>query len=290
MNNKANTNEINPLQNYFRKVETYVKLPSSSGDFIEEGTIEYDNDSKELPVYAMTAKDELLFKSPDALLNGEATVKVIKSCVPNIKNPKKLLKNDVDLLLAVIKNVSYDTYDTVVVCPKCQHQDEYSLDVDMIVQSTEMLDDSYPVNLSNGLTLMVSPHIYESTIKAMNVAFQEAKFLTTLNESNFAGNHPAQIEKLSQIMKKITDLNFDLVADSVYRIVDERNNIDVTNKQHIRELLLNISVSDADLIDSEIQRISRIGLINHMEYKCSKCEHEWEAELSFDPVAFFTKS
>ena len=30
--------------------------------------------------------DEITFKTPDALLNGQATVDVIQSCIPNIKD------------------------------------------------------------------------------------------------------------------------------------------------------------------------------------------------------------
>jgi hypothetical protein len=35
----------------------------------------------------MTAKDELMFKTPDALLNGQSTVEVVKSCIPAIQDP-----------------------------------------------------------------------------------------------------------------------------------------------------------------------------------------------------------
>ena len=40
----------------------------------------------------MTAKDEMMFKTPDALLNGQATVDVIQSCIPAINGmPGKYL-------------------------------------------------------------------------------------------------------------------------------------------------------------------------------------------------------
>lgn len=75
--------EQNPLKKYFRQPKVYVTLPSK-GEYWPDGTIEIP-ESGEFPIYAMTAKDELAMKTPDALLNGQATVDVIQSCVPNIK-------------------------------------------------------------------------------------------------------------------------------------------------------------------------------------------------------------
>ena len=74
----------NPLQKYFRQPKIYIKLPSN-GKWYPNGSLEV-TDNMEFPVYAMTARDELMFKTPDALLNGQSTVDVIQSCVPSIKN------------------------------------------------------------------------------------------------------------------------------------------------------------------------------------------------------------
>ena len=65
----------NPLANYFRQPKLYLRLPSQ-GKFYPEGALDHSQ-IDEYPVYAMTAKDELMFKTPDALMNGQATVEVI---------------------------------------------------------------------------------------------------------------------------------------------------------------------------------------------------------------------
>ena len=49
-----------------------------------------DTSIEEHPVLPMTAKDELIMKNPDALLNGDAVIQVIESCVPTIKNAMAL--------------------------------------------------------------------------------------------------------------------------------------------------------------------------------------------------------
>ena len=48
----------NPLKQYFRRPAIYIKLPSE-GKYYPEGTIDLP-DNKELPVYPMTAIDEIM--------------------------------------------------------------------------------------------------------------------------------------------------------------------------------------------------------------------------------------
>ena len=83
---KFNSNiEQNPLRKYFRQPKVYITLPSR-GNYYPDGVLNMP-ETNELPVFAMTAKDELIIKTPDALLNGQATVDIIKSCIPAINNP-----------------------------------------------------------------------------------------------------------------------------------------------------------------------------------------------------------
>ena len=95
----------NPLQKYFRQPKIYIKLPSN-GKWYPNGSLEV-TDNMEFPVYAMTARDELMFKTPDALLNGQSTVDVIQSCVPSIKNAWDVPTLDIDTLLVAIRIATY---------------------------------------------------------------------------------------------------------------------------------------------------------------------------------------
>ena len=97
--------EQNPLRKYFRQPKVYLNLPSR-GKFYPDGVLDMP-ETRELPVFAMTAKDELLIKTPDALLNGQATVDVIKSCIPNIVNPWQMPSVDLDACLVAIRIATY---------------------------------------------------------------------------------------------------------------------------------------------------------------------------------------
>jgi hypothetical protein len=93
--------DMNPLKQYFRRPAVYIKLPSNN-KFYKDGVIE-NTPNGELPVYPMTAIDEITMKTPDALFNGVAMTELIKSCVPNIKDPWAINNVDFDAILIGIK-------------------------------------------------------------------------------------------------------------------------------------------------------------------------------------------
>ena len=95
----------NPLRKYFRQPKIYLTLPSK-GRYYPQTAISMP-ESGEVPIFALTAKDEMLMKTPDALLNGEATVEVIRSCVPNILDPWHIPQIDLDALMIAIRMASY---------------------------------------------------------------------------------------------------------------------------------------------------------------------------------------
>ena len=95
----------NPLQRFFRQPAIYIRLPSE-GKYYPDGSITIPPNG-ELPVYPMTAMDEITYRTADALFNGSAVINVIKSCVPNIVDPWQMPTVDVDAVLVGIRIASY---------------------------------------------------------------------------------------------------------------------------------------------------------------------------------------
>ena len=73
------------LQKHFRQPSIYIKLPSE-GVWYDDSIITMPENGEVLPVYPMTALDEITYRTADALFNGEAVVTVIKSCIPLFKD------------------------------------------------------------------------------------------------------------------------------------------------------------------------------------------------------------
>ena len=99
------TENTNPLQKYYRQPAIYIKLPSQ-GKYYDRNTF-IPTETGEVPILPMTAKDELTFKTPDAMINGQATVDVIKSCVPNLLDPWKMVNYDTDTILLAIRIATF---------------------------------------------------------------------------------------------------------------------------------------------------------------------------------------
>ena len=132
----------NPLSKYFRKPAIYVSLPSK-GNFnpeIEQTMIE------EVGVLPMTAIDEIGMRSPDALLNGEALISLIKSCVPSIPNPRNLCNIDVEALYLAIQ---YATYGKDIThthkCSKCGTKSDFNIDINFLLNKFPEIDKVEPI-------------------------------------------------------------------------------------------------------------------------------------------------
>ena len=160
----------NPLKQYFRQFKIYLKLPSGT-TYYPQDAVQF-TDSGEIGILPMTGKDELALKNPDALLNGEALIEVIKSCVPGVKNPRVLLSNDIDALITAIRFATFDDgLETLLHCPECNHENLFKLNLQYALDNMEFLDPEYVVNLDSGISVFVKPHSFPDLLRSLHAQF-----------------------------------------------------------------------------------------------------------------------
>ena len=75
-----------PLKKYRRQPKLYLNIPSN-GKWYDQKTVA-ENTYTNLAVFSMTASDEILFKTPGALIHGDATANNISSLVFNLNGLK----------------------------------------------------------------------------------------------------------------------------------------------------------------------------------------------------------
>jgi hypothetical protein len=289
------SNTPNPLSEYFRSPKLYVKLPTG-GKFYTKDIVEYP-ESGELPIFPMTAKDELIMKNPDALLNGEAVIQLIKSCVPNVKNVRRLISNDVDVLLVAIQGAtSGDDIEVSAPCPGCDEAVTGIASVEGAIETMAVLEKAYTVETEQGLKIEVKPLEYSNTIKAGIASFQSSRSLQVMSEM------PDDMDKLklfNESFVKMADMNYQLIVAAVHSVTigkgEDANTI--TDRDHIKEFLDNCESSVGASIEQSVAEINKIGIQKTMMFECDKdsCKvkdkpKEFEAAISFDPVNFFTAS
>ena len=285
---KFNSNiEQNPLRKYFRQPKVYTTLPSR-GKFYPEGAIDIP-ESGEFPVFAMTAKDELIIKTPDALLNGQATVDVIKSCMPNILNPWQMPSVDLDACLVAIRIATYgEQLEITTKVPTIGDERSFNIDLRQILNGlvTPEFDSSLSVN---DVRVELRPLTYKEFTDSNLKTFEEQRIFSLVNDDDL--DDSVKLERFNTSFKKLTDLTVSMMSKSIAKIsiVDT----EVTNPEHIEEFVNNVDKEFFKGITDhlEVQRkkfaIKPLVATSSEEDVAQGAPETYEVPITFDQSNFF---
>lgn len=277
----------NPLVKYYTDPKTYVKLPSGGKYYTEPPEMSVDG---EIGVLAMTAVDEMMFQSPDNLLNGESLFKVIARCVPAIKNPREIPTPDLDAILVGMRIATYgNELETNANCPQCNHENNYSISLPVLLANMTMLESETVIQLNNDITLKVKPFTVSSSITLALYAVEIGQM-----QKQLAGqgeiDEEAAIRAIQTTMNKSSERLVDLIAQSVLEVQineAEGDPIVVNDPRQIREWIEVITVNEYKKIRKQIDNISNLGIEKSMHARCTECGHEWNVQIGVDPASFF---
>jgi len=271
----------NPLAGYFRQPKIYIKLPSQ-GAFYKEGSLDI-SDNGEYAVYAMTAKDELIMKTPDALMNGQATVEVIKSCVPSIINPWDIPSIDVDAILIAIRIATYgESMDVATSCPSCNHFNEYSLNLLSYLDSFNnfIYEDKIEVD---PLIVYIRPYNYKEITKLAFRALEQEKIFSIVNNDDM--DDEEKVEKFGSSFLKLTELTVDLITGCIAKI--QTPDGDVDDPEFIKDFISNAPSDTFKKISEHINKMKNKIELDTQEVECEECSHKFNINLTMDQSNFF---
>jgi len=271
----------NPLKQYFRQPAIYLRLPSG-GQFYPDGTIDMPPNG-EIPVLPMTAVDEITYRTPDALFNGSATISVIQSCVPNIKNPWAIPAMDVDTILVGIRVASYGhDMEIATQCPSCKHTADYNVDLRSVLDNIKKPD--YTQQMHHGdLEIYFRPMTYKHLNDNNQNQFDEQKMLNLLPDQDVP-----DVEKLNAIteaLKKITRTTVKALSQSIAAV--KTPSALVTDPAFIEELLNNCDRKIFNGIRDHIIKLKNLAEIQPLKIQCPECSHEYTQQVTLDMVSFF---
>jgi hypothetical protein len=213
---KPVSNKVNPLASFMRQPKIYISLPSK-GLYWPEGSLTIPENGQ-LAVYSMTAKDELTFKTPDALLNGQAVIDVIQSCIPDIKDAWKTPNIDLDTILIAIRLATYgEKMDLTHTVPNTTEEVTYQIDLRMLldqVSNETHWDEAVVIN--DNLTCFVRPLTYKHITLTNMKTFETQRLMQAVNDD--AISDEKKIEIFNQSFGIMTDITIELVADSISAI------------------------------------------------------------------------
>jgi hypothetical protein len=278
------TQSNNPLRQFFRQPAIYLKLPSA-GRFWPAGSLDLP-DNGELPIYPMTAIDEITYRTPDALFNGQAVVSVIQSCVPAIKNAWHVPNIDVSPLLIAIRIASYGhDMNLNTTCPACSHEEEYAVDMRTVLDYIKSPDFSKTVNYGD-LEIIFKPVNYEQQNQSSISQFEQQKILAALPASDLSEEE--KMNRLTHAMKVITDLTINIVSQSISAI--RTPNSAVTDVAQIEEFLRNCESKIYNQIREHVVSLRQQSEIPPMKIKCSECNNEFNQPIDLDIANFFASA
>lgn len=272
----------NPLSAFFRQPKIYISLPSN-GKYYSSGSLDI-TENGEYPVYAMTAKDELLFKTPDALLNGSATVEVIKSCVPNIKDPWKMPSIDLDAVLIAIRLATYGAeMEVTTTCPSCGEEEDKAADLRQLLDNLRNLEFEDKIEIGKDMLVFIKPMAYSEISKASIKTLEQQRVFTIVNDENIPEEEKLKMFQVSFV--KLTEITLDVVCDCISKI--ETSNGSTDNPEYIKEFLANTDKKVFEKINEHVQSMQVKSKMKALDTKCGHCEHEYKLEVSFDQSDFF---
>jgi hypothetical protein len=274
--------ENNPLKSYFRKPGIWIKLPSQ-GKFYSERPAEF-NDMGEIPVYPMTAKDELIMKNADALLNGSAINSLITSCVPSIKNVETMPNVDLDALLIAIRRCTYgEKIDISSTCDNCSATNENSIDLNHFISAINVIEDIDPIDVDD-IKIYVKPINVKQLLDLNWVQYEQVRNIQ-LAEQNQVGEQE-KVNILQESYRKLTEKNLEVISNCIDTVLLP-DGTSVTDSGNIKEWAEQLSQPDFKKIELAIMSLSEKGVPKKFTNVCSACNTEYQAGLDLNPTTFF---
>jgi len=280
--------EQNPLRKFFRQPKIHIPLPSK-GKFYPEGVLEMP-DTGEVPIFAMTAKDELVMKTPDALLNGQATVDVIKSCVPSITDPWQMPTIDLDAILIAIRIATYgEKMEVNSIVPGLNEERKFEVDLRNILNKL-VLAQYVPEVKMGELQVFIRPLTYKEFTKTSLATFEEQRVFAIINDENMADDE--KLDRFNKSFLKLTDLTVETMNKSIWKIIV--GDTEVTNPLHIQEFMQNSEKEFYSFITDHLDEQRKNFQIEPLKASASPEDIEkgasadqWEIPITFDQANFF---
>ena len=283
MNNNLPNQEAakNPLSSWFRQPKIYIRLPSK-GKFYPAGSLDLST-NQEYPVYAMTAKDELMLKTPDALLTGQSTVEVIKSCIPAIQNPWLMPSIDLDYCLIAIRIATYgEKMEIDTKCPHCTAENSFDMDLTawLGIFDNFVYNDVIDVD---PLQVYIRPYSYQEVTKNSIKAMEQQRIFNIVNDERLSDEE--KLKRFGESFVKLTELTVDIIADCVTKI--ETPNGATSDKLFIKEFINNCSKEVFDAISARIGDMKSQIELKAPVVNCSDCGKEFSVPITMDQSNFF---
>ncbi len=278
------TENANPLNKYFRQPAIHIALPSS-GDYPPH--VVTPSTTGEFPVMPMTAKDEIKFKTPDALMNGQGVVDVIQSCMPNIKDAWQIKSHDIDTILIAIRIATYgETMDLQFNVPKVNEQVSHTINLPATLELIKQDKIENIIKLKDGLTFETRALTYRDMTQTSLQTFQQQKMYSTVQNSDISDEE--KVKRFDESFKALTELNSKVLLKNISKITTPEGT-EVSDPAQIKEFIDNADATLVTELQDALAFVRTQGSVKPLTLKATEEQIKKGAPASYQvPVTFDT--
>ena len=283
------TENTNPLKRYYRQPQISIQLPSKAryyaADVVETTT------TGEHPVLPMTAIDELAFRTPDSMMNGQATVDVIRSCIPTILDPWQLVNYDIDTVLIAIRIASYgETIDVTSGVPGTNESVTHTVSLPQMLEQLRNIEVTDTCELKDGLKITVSPLTYKQITESQLKTFEQQRIYAQVSQSQMTAEE--KTKRFTDSFKILSELNMSLLISNIDRITLPAGE-SVTDREQIKQFVENADAKLIKELENKLIDIRQQGSIKPFKAKATEEQIKagapatYEVPITFDNANFF---
>ncbi len=277
----------NPLSQFYRRPGNFIELPSGGRFYKNPPKL---SETNELAVYPMTAKDEMVLKNPDSLLNGEALKHVLASVAPDIKDVNEIPAPDIDAILVSMSMASYGDDMELDVSHRCNASEGKSQRITVslggvLATLKPISQEVGNVTLSSGIRVELKPYTLDAQSRLLRQQFVTMRQLQAL-ESKENSSVDQKAEVANKGYAALVDLSQETLAQSIMSVTLP-DGTQVTNYAHIYDWVKNLDRASNERLDQELKKFGTYGITREVTVKCDYCGEEYKSDMLFDPTSFF---
>lgn len=280
------TENSNPLNKYFRQPALYISLPSGVN---YPPHVVLPPQTGELGVMPMTAKDEIRFKTPDALMNGQGVVDVIHSCCPEIKDAWQIKSYDLDSILIAIRIATYgETMEINFSVPGINETAAHTVNLPAILEQIKSANIEDSFTLQDGLKIGIRPLTYKDMTATSMQTFQQQKMYNAIQDSQMAEQEKAK--RFNDAFAKLTELNSSILLKNIADITMTDGTV-VSDPAQIKEFVDNANATIIKEIEKKMMALRSQGAVKPLKMKATEEQIKKGAPVTYEvPVTFDTSN
>jgi len=283
------TENTNPLKRYYRQPQISIQLPSRERYY--PANVVQKTTTGEHPVLPMTAMDELAFRTPDSMMSGQATVDVIRSCIPTIQDPWQLVNYDIDTVLIAIRIASYgETMEMTSVVPVTNESITHTVNLPQMLEQIKKDQITDQCTLQDGLTVQVSPLTYKQITESQLKTFEQQRIYAQVSQSEMTAEEKTR--RFTESFRVLSDLNMSLLVNNIQKITLPSGE-SVTDRNQIKEFIQNADAKTIKDLENKLADIRQQGSIKPVRIKSTEEQIKagapatYEVPITFDNANFF---